>query len=132
MLIISLSCSKKDPCSDRLGPDSITIQLVDENGNLLLGTKYPTDSVKFIINTQVSVFRPYNGSITYLYYPGDVTINFTYYLYLSYKDTDTLYFTHYKYETKCGSVYECNGLQYNSMNISSDPNISSYFKIIKE
>jgi hypothetical protein len=127
--LIFESCSKKEPCKN--GPDGIFITLVDKNNNVLIGTVYSTDSVKFIRETEKQMVTIENGTITYLFYPWEDILNSNYYLYLTYKDTDTLKFKYYSFETECGTSYGCNGLIYNSNDISPAPYTNNVFKILK-
>jgi len=132
LIILSfVSCSKKEPC-DQLGPDMISIKLVDANNNLLIGTQYLNDSIRFIRNDQIQTIQISDGTIIYLHSPSDNIYTSTYFLYLSQNDTDTINFKTYSYETDCGTWYRCNGLTYNSKNIFPVPNTVIAFKITKE
>ena len=134
-LIIFPSCNEKKSqiknCGDP-APPFIGIGLVDTNDSLLIGHLYNPDSIQLFVNNMKVNMRVDEGYMWITYTGLDIYSLKNYYLYLSYKDTDTLNLAiSSHYDEYCGTSYIFNGLKYNSKTIPHVPGNILMFKIIK-
>lgn len=127
--MLTFSCNKKSPDCGDPAPSYCKIILVDKNDNLLVGAKYPENTIKLIIENQTIPLIFDNQAIIFDFYKLRTYNNKDFALKLDENEIDTLNLYIRTYTNECWTSEILDTLKYNKLTIA--PLSGNTYKIIK-
>lgn len=117
--LVMMACSEESPdCGD---PKSTICELilVDSVKNVLVGTKYDTDSIQLQVNKALIPLNFDNGIIRFNFAGYDLFNATDYILKLNYRESDTLNVKIRMITTQCWTVFSIDTVSYNDQVLQS-------------